>query len=104
MICLCNPYAEPSAERAPNCPVHSRTAPSAPATPAAASLPTFEERYGPWICMGCGLPHKLGTDCPPSKQSPAPLRAHDHQRVTSFPESLERVDWASVIRLADRAK
>ena len=26
--------------------------------------PTFEERYGPWICMGCGWPHKLGKPCP----------------------------------------
>ena len=26
--------------------------------------PTFEERYGPWICMGCGRPHKLGGPCP----------------------------------------
>ena len=28
--------------------------------------PTFEERYGPWICAGCGRPHKLGEDCPPT--------------------------------------
>jgi hypothetical protein len=29
-------------------------------------IPTasFDERYGPWICMGCGKPHKLGADCP----------------------------------------
>jgi hypothetical protein len=26
--------------------------------------PTFEERYGPWICCGCGLAHKLGAECP----------------------------------------
>lgn len=26
--------------------------------------PTFEERYGPWICMGCGYAHKLEDDCP----------------------------------------
>lgn len=26
--------------------------------------PTFEELYGPWICMGCGMAHKLGDPCP----------------------------------------
>lgn len=26
--------------------------------------PLFEERYGPWICSGCGLAHKLGDPCP----------------------------------------
>jgi hypothetical protein len=24
---------------------------------------TFEEKYGPWICMGCGMAHKLGEEC-----------------------------------------
>ncbi len=30
--------------------------------------PSFEERYGPWICMGCGYPHKEGDPCPPLKK------------------------------------
>lgn len=27
-------------------------------------MPTFEERYGPWICCGCGRPHATTEDCP----------------------------------------
>lgn len=26
--------------------------------------PTFDETYGPWICMGCGYAHVLGEPCP----------------------------------------
>ena len=25
--------------------------------------PTFEERYGPWICAGCGWPHDAQKQC-----------------------------------------
>jgi len=25
---------------------------------------SFDMRYGPWICMGCGMPHNLGEACP----------------------------------------
>lgn len=32
--------------------------------------PTFEERCGPWICMGCGLAHKLGKPCPTDPPKP----------------------------------
>lgn len=28
------------------------------------STPSFEERYGPWICAGCGKAHQLGEPCP----------------------------------------
>jgi hypothetical protein len=31
---------------------------------ASIEAPTFEERYGPWICAGCGKPHTLGDPCP----------------------------------------
>ena len=37
---------------------------------------TFEERYGPWICMECGTPHKAGHECPPTiEQQIAELKA-----------------------------
>lgn len=29
--------------------------------------PSFEERYGPWICAGCGYAHMLGEPCPEPK-------------------------------------
>ncbi len=34
-------------------------------------MSTFEERYGPWICMGCGMAHKLGDPCPTDLSLPA---------------------------------
>lgn len=27
---------------------------------------TFEERYGPWICCGCGKPHAPDASCGPT--------------------------------------
>jgi hypothetical protein len=53
----------------PRCTKPAPTIPKRPSTRPDPILPsdptpTFEEQYGPWICAGCGTPHKLGDPCP----------------------------------------
>lgn len=47
--------------------------------------PTFEERYGPWFCMGCGKPHKLGDPCPGEEEM-------DADKLTGFDSESDRRD------------
>jgi hypothetical protein len=42
--------------------------------PAPTPEPTFEERFGPWICAGCGKPHKMGEACPGDDQPEPTVR------------------------------
>lgn len=42
--------------------------------------PTFEERYGPWICMGCGYEFKGPRCCWEMKKPKAGRRLNENQR------------------------
>ncbi len=50
----------PGGRAAAATPVSVKSKPEKPTPTPPAPEPTFEERYGPWICAGCGKPHKLG--------------------------------------------